>query len=60
MEEQKTEEPIDLKLHEAVTENIKLINGIKPIIDFIYWLKFFMVFLGLCVLLVILKYFGFF
>ena len=52
--------PIDLMLHDAIKENIDLIDKLNEITDLIYWIKFFMVFLGLTVVLVLLRFFGVF
>lgn len=54
------QKPIDLLLHDAIRENIELIDKLKPITDLILWIKFFMVFLGITVVLVLLKFFRFF
>lgn len=47
-----------LDFHNILTKNIKLIDSIKNISDFLYWLKFFMVFIMLVVILMLLRTFG--
>jgi hypothetical protein len=60
MEEKKEikEDPLDLKLQQAITENLQLTKDLKGLQDVAIWIKFFTLFAIIIMVFMLLKVYG--
>lgn len=52
------EESPDLVLYRAMKENLALIDSLKPLMDLVYWARFFIFFMFFAMILLLLRFFG--